>query len=74
MDPTRSCCTFLTKYVQLLGTRAFDNLLESIRLRFGRYTAMIESSEVTYITPICKLWPWVKAEFPHAHLFPQSST
>ncbi|KAG8728636.1 hypothetical protein FRC11_010554 [Ceratobasidium sp. 423] len=31
-----------------------------------------ESSDITYFTPMCKLWPWVQAEFPHAHLYPET--
>lgn len=29
-----------------------------------------ESSDVSYVTPMCWVWPRVKAEFPHAHLYP----
>ncbi|KAI0927764.1 hypothetical protein AcW1_005200 [Taiwanofungus camphoratus] len=35
------------KYVQLLGTRAFDKLLDSIRLRIGRHAIMLEQHEDT---------------------------
>lgn len=35
------------KYVQLLGTRAFDKLLDSIRLRIGRHAIMLGQHEDT---------------------------